>query len=184
VSKERQRGECKEVRLFVPHTDRMKTTIKIVILLIMFALMTADEKIQAQITITVIGSWSQTIDALDLQAGAGSDLIDTYESALDAVEIDIANAKLLNWRVDVRKDDTLWHSDFSLYVRRTSSGAGDGSISGGESYQVVSDTDQSFFSGSNDRKDIYVQLKLSGVSVQILPDTYTTTVHYTVVETG
>jgi hypothetical protein len=84
--------------------------------------------------------------------------------------------------VDVKKSDTNWHANFQLYVRRTSDGSGSGSISGGTSYQEITDTDQSFFNGTLDRSNITGQLELTGVTVQIPVDTYTTTVYYTVVE--
>jgi hypothetical protein len=162
-------------------TNKMKITTKFLILLIIFGLIATGKKIKAQ-DITVTGSWFLTIDASDLQAGAGSDLIDTYESASNQVTIDISSVGGNNWRVDVKKVDTNWHSSFHLYVKRTSNGTGSGggSISGGTSYQEVTDTDQSFFSGNRNRYGINVQLKLSGVSVQIPPDTYITTVYYTV----
>jgi len=131
------------------------------------------------ISITVTGNWSETIDSTDLQAGAGSDLISTYESAVDTVSIDIS-ATIGNWGLDVKKFDTNWHSDLHLHVKRTSDGTGSGSISGGGAYQEVTDTDQSFFSGNGDRSSINVQLELTGVSIQVPPDTYTTTVYYTV----
>lgn len=130
--------------------------------------------------LTLTGSWSETIDALDLQAGAGSDLIDTYESASNEISIQIVSPA--NWRVDVRKSDITWHSNFQLYVRRTSDGTGGGSISGGTTYQEVTDTDQSFFTGNKNRNSVDVQLRLTGVSIQIPPGTYTTTVYYTVVD--
>lgn len=163
---------------------KMKITTKFLILFIIFGLMAIDKKVQAQISITVTGDWSETIDASDLQAGAGSDLIDTYESASDAVSINISGTTGAgdNWRVDVKKVDTNWHGNFILYVKRTSDGTG-GTVSGGTSYQQVTDTYQSFFSGSDDVSGINVQLKLSGVSIQIPPDIYTTTVYYTVVDT-
>jgi hypothetical protein len=135
------------------------------------------------ISIAVTGNWSETIDSDDLQAGAGSDLIDTYESAVDAVYIDISGAAG-NWTVSVRADTEPpdWHSNLQLHVKRTSDGSGPGpsTISGGTTYQEVTDTDQSFFSGYLGRSDINVQLKVSGVSTQLPAYTYTTTVYYTV----
>ena len=131
------------------------------------------------ISITATGSWSETIDASDLQAGAGSDLISTYESAADAVIIDITDTSGA-WGLDVKKIDTNWHSNLHLHVKRTSDGQGPGSISGGTSYQEVTDTDLSFFSGDRWRSDVDIQLKLTGVSIQVPLDTYTTTVYYTI----
>lgn len=161
----------------------MKRNFAILILLIGLILLCS--KAEAPISITVTGDWSETINASDLQAGAGSDLISTYESVSNAVSIDISGTAGVsdNWRVDIKKVDSVWHNSFHLYVKRTSDGAGSGSVSGGASYQEVTDIDQSFFSGDNDRSNINVQLKLDGVSIQIPPDNYATTIYYTVVDT-
>jgi hypothetical protein len=147
------------------------------------AFMAGGRKAQAQISIAVAGTRFETIDASNLQAGAGSDLIDSYESIADAVSISISETTGASgdWRVDVKKVDSNWDGSFYLYVKRTSQGNG-GSVSGGTGYQEVTDVDQSFFDGSGDVSGIGVQLKLSGVSVQIPPDTYTTTVYYTIVD--
>ena len=73
------------------------------------------------ITIAVTGNWSKTIDASHLQAGAGSDLIDTHESDAGLVTIDIS-ATVGNWGLDIKKFDGDWHADLHLYARRTSDG--------------------------------------------------------------
>ncbi|GAI92122.1 unnamed protein product [marine sediment metagenome] len=159
----------------------MKTVTKFLLLFAVLGLIAAGEKGEAAKVITVTGSWSETIDASDLVAGAGSDLIGTYESNSDQIVLDI-DVGGGNFRVDVSKINTNWHSDFQLYVRRTSDGTGDGEISGGTSYQEITDTYQSFFTLKKDRTGINLQLKLSGVSVQVAPDTYTTTAYYTIVK--
>jgi len=159
----------------------MKTVIKFLVLFAVLGLIATGEKGEAAVSIIVSGSWSLSIDASDLVAGAGSDLIDTYESNSDQIVLDIDVGRG-NFRVDVSKINTNWHSDFQLYVRRTSDGTGSGEISGGTSYQEVTDTYQSLFTFKKDRTGINLQLKLSGVSVQVAPDTYTTTVYYTVVK--
>ena len=124
------------------------------------------------------GNWSETIDASDLTAGAGSNLIDTCQSAADAVSIDIA-ATSGNWGLDVKKITSNWHNNLHLHIRRTSDGTGSGTISGGNSYQEVIDTDQDFLSGSGNT-NVNVQLQLTGVSIQVPPGVYTATVWYTV----
>jgi hypothetical protein len=154
----------------------------IILFLIILGIVAAGSGIYAAVGIKLTGVWFETIDASDLQAGAGSNLIDTYESLSDQTSIEIIGAAGKNWRVDVKKTDTNWHSNFELSVRRTSDGTGPGTISGGTSYQEVTDTDKTFFDGSESRIDIYEQLKLSGVSVQVPWDTYVTTIYYTVVE--
>jgi len=134
------------------------------------------------ITITVTGNWAETIDASDLQAGAGSDLISTYESASNVGIVDISSTAG-NWALVIKKTDTNWHGNFHLYVKRTSDGSGSGTISGGTAYQEITDTDQPFFRGSSDcfdRSNINLQLKLEGVSIQVPPGTYTTKIYYTV----
>lgn len=135
------------------------------------------------IRIRVSGSWAEYIDEADLQGPPGSDLISSYESASDQIEIDIRQTRS-NWSVDVRKVDTNWHSGLHLYVKRTSDGSGapGGSISSGTSYQEVTDTYQAFFSGYRQRSYINIQLRVDGVSIQIPPGTYDTTVYYTVYE--
>ena len=133
-------------------------------------------------SITVTGDWIETIDSLDLQGGPGGSLISDYESEPNVGEIRIRGAGLGSWRVDVGKIDINWHSNFRLYVHRTSPGQGKGDISGGKSYQEITDVDQPFFSGSRSRREIFIQLKLIGVSILVPPGTYSTTVRYTVVD--
>ena len=133
------------------------------------------------IQIVVTGSWTRTIDAADLQGLAGSDLNPVYESATKQIGIEIRQTSA-NWSVDIKKIDTNWHGNFHLFVRRTSNGNGSGSISGGTTYQEVTDVDQAFFSGFRVRTFIDIQLRLEGVSVQVPQDSYTTTLYYTVTE--
>lgn len=133
------------------------------------------------IQISVSGSWTRTIDAADLQGLAGSDLNPVYESATNQIGIEIRQTGT-TWRVDIKKVDTNWHGNFHLFVRRTSNGVGSGSISGGTTYQEVTDVDLAFFNGSSTRNFIDIQLRLEGVSVQIPQDSYATTVYYTVTE--
>jgi len=137
------------------------------------------------IDISAVGSWSDTIDASDLQAGAGSNLIDTYESVAGATVLTISNTtgNTDNWRVDVRRTDTAWHSNLHLYVKRTSDGSGSGSISGGLSYIEITTIDSQFFLGAGDRSGINLKYKLTGMSVSVPPNAYSTTVTYTVVDT-
>lgn len=136
------------------------------------------------ISIAVTGAWGEIVDESDLQGGPGSSLASTYESAADEVVIDITSTSGSddNWRVDVRRSDTTWHEDLVLWMKRTSNGNGDGTISGGTAYQQITSTDTPFFSGSGNRTTIYIQEKLTGVSTQMFADNYATTLIYTVVD--
>ena len=158
----------------------MKKINEIIILFLLFSLIAMDKGIQT-ISISVNGNWSETIDSSDLQAGPGSDLNPTYTSDYNLIDMDI-KFTLTNWRVGVRKVDTNWPSDLRLGVRRTSNGIGIGSISGGTSWVEVTDDWKSFFTGSFGRWNVDVQLGLTGMSVQIPPDTYITTIYYGVEE--
>lgn len=137
------------------------------------------------VDVTVTGSWSIVDDAGHLASGAGSDLISDRESGPDQVALTVANAlgDSDNWRVDVRRSDTNWPAGLSIYVKRTSDGAGTGIITGGHGYQEITVSDTAFFSGSGNRNGIGLQLRLSGASVRIAPDTYSTSIIYTVVDT-
>ena len=109
------------------------------------------------IDIAATGGWSETVDQLDLVSGAGSQLVDTYESVTDATDIDITNTvdKRDDWRVDVRRvDGGGWHADYTLYAKRTSNGVGPGSASGGLSYMEITTTDTELFSGAGNLNHI------------------------------
>lgn len=131
--------------------------------------------------ISASGGWSETIDVGDLVSGAGSDLTDAYVSGASATTISVTYAG--SWRVDARRTDSVWHGDYTLFGQRTSAGSGSGSIAGGLSYQSVSTSDASFFSGTADRSGIDVQYRLTGMSVNAQPTTYSTTVTFTIVST-
>ena len=96
-------------------------------------------------------------------------LQDTYESNVE-VEVTVTGAgSHKNWRVDVRRDDTNWHGDFVLELKKPGKEV------------TVETTDQEFITGEgNNSYDIQIILK--GVSIQISPDAYITTVIYTVTE--
>jgi hypothetical protein len=136
------------------------------------------------ISISVSGSWSTVIDVSDLQGGAGTNLVPSQESPLNGSSLTVSQASGLNWQVSVRKIDGTWPSGLGLAVERTSNGSGSGSIAGGTAYLTVTSTDQSFFTGRGNRSTVYLRFQLSGLSVNIPPSTYSTTVIYTVVQTN
>jgi len=130
--------------------------------------------------IVATGGWSLTVDSADLVSGAGSDLTSTYESAASAT--DLAVTATADYRVDVRRTDGTWDGDFTISARRTQDGSGSGSISGGTTYLAITTTDAEFFTGNSDRTGVKVQYQLEGMSVSITPDTYSSTVTYTIVD--
>ena len=162
----------------------MKLASRFILIVLACGLISSVKTCEA-IDIAVTGAWSLSIDAGDLTGGAGTDLTSTYESGASQVTVTISNTGGAgdNWRVDVKRTDGTWHGDFTLSVQRTAGGTGGGSLTGGDEYQAVGTTDSAFFSGAGDWTDVPVQLKLTGVSVQVPPSGYSTTVTYTVVDT-
>jgi hypothetical protein len=130
--------------------------------------------------IVATGGWTRTIDSADLSSGPGSDLTPSYESASDATDLQVTAAA--NYRVDVRQNAGTWDASLTLYVRRTSTGTGSGSISGGTTYQEVTTSNLEFFTGNSNRNGIDAQYRVDGMSVGISPDTYQTTVSYTITD--
>ena len=130
------------------------------------------------------GGWSDlVIDSGDLVSGAGSDLAGSYESDSDATLIDIHKEKKDDsWRLDVRRSDGAWDSRLSLYIRRTGGGAGNGDVSGGLSYVQIGDIDRQIMSGNGLLNNIPLQYRLTGVSLQLSPGTYSTTVIFTLMD--
>jgi hypothetical protein len=142
--------------------------------------------LEAVISITVTGSWSLSIGQVDLQGAAGSDLNPSYESATDQLIMAISGTGGHTWRVDVKRVDSTWHANFLLYIKRTNGGtAGKGTVyAGGTEYGLITTSDQTFWTGINDRSGIYLQEKLAGVSCAIPATSYSTTIYFTVVQTN
>lgn len=145
----------------------------------------ATPRVGRALDVSVSGAWSEAIDAADLQAGAGSNLIDTHASSAGIVTVAIAATvdAADTWRVEVRRTDTTWDAGVALWVHRTSDGTGPGSISGGGSYVEVGTTDAALFTGAGDRSSISLQFRITGMSVGVSPDAYLSTVTFTVVDT-
>jgi hypothetical protein len=137
---------------------------------------------QAQ-DITVTGTWSETIDAVDLLDGAGSDIAPIVSST-SQLTIDLAISTSNSWNVSIIRDSATWHSDLILSAKRTSNGTGSGTISGGTSWQVITNSSTEFFGGVGEpgnRTGISVQLKLQS-SITVPPDNYSSTVTFYFVE--
>jgi len=164
----------------------MKKVVRCIVLFLVFCLLFGLSLIVREarpaLDIVVTGSWTETVDASDLLAGAGSEIAPIY-STTDQIKVDLATGKNDYWSVSVKKVDSNWHSGAQLSVQRTNDGTGDGWISGGTSWLGVTDSDQEFFTGYKKIKDIFLQYKLD-ISLQVSPDTYTTTVYYTIVKTS
>jgi hypothetical protein len=142
----------------------------------------------SQATITVKGNWTKRVKD-DKVSDAGNDFKNSLYSGSNRTRIRVRKtptSSLFPWRVDVRQDNITWDSRLVLSVKRTDDGdpiTSGGTISGGTTFQTLSNIDQSFFSGTGSRKNIHVQYRVSGVTV-LLPAGvwYEATIVYTLTE--
>jgi hypothetical protein len=136
------------------------------------------------IDLSASGGLMRIVDASDLVAGAGSDLQSSFDDAA-ATSLSIVNTSGSSdhWRIDVRRNDATWHNALRLYVKRISDGSGSGIVTGGLSPVEISGTQVEFFSGGGDRNGLFLSYQLTGMSVAVPPNIYSTTVIFTVVDT-
>ncbi|MGE5581207.1 MAG: hypothetical protein ACM3X9_01575 [Bacillota bacterium] len=139
-----------------------------------------------KLTVSGIG-WIQPVNSSNLISGAGSDLISTYQSAVNATILTISkcNSNHERWRVEVSRTDSFWDNvNLVISVLRTSDGvyAPGATISGGTSPVEVGASPKTFFSGSGDHSNITIQYQLSGMSVKTNPGLYCSAVTFTLVD--
>jgi len=130
--------------------------------------------------ISVVGNWYEVVDSNDLTADAGSDLRSPIESGGALATVDISTTGGGSWVVKVSKSNLNWPAGVSIAVRRTSDGTGAGTISGGTGYLTVTETEQTLFSGSDDRNGIQLQLRTESLSIGDAPGSYGATLTYRV----
>jgi hypothetical protein len=146
--------------------------------------------VEAGIQVTVIGGFSETVDSSSLVGGAGSNLQPSYTSAVGASTLDVSGTtgSADAWRIDVRRVDSSWDPSLALKVRRSSDGsvcAGEplgSEINGGVTNLLITTVDTTFFSGRGSRCSIALVYELDGVSIQIPPGAYSTSITFTVVD--
>ena len=131
------------------------------------------------------GSWSVPVTASDLVAGAGTGLVSSKDSASTEVvlEVTLTSGSTDRWRIDLRRANSVWDGDVHVWVRRTGSGSGTGSVTDGLSWTEVRSTDTTFFEGEGDRSGLPIQIRVTGISLSITPDAYLTSLQYTLVDT-
>ena len=124
--------------------------------------------------IVVTGNWIASVDAGHLEYGPGSDLNGILESAENQVLVEV-DKQVLGDIVYVHRQDIFWHSNLSLWARRTGGNARDG-----EDYREIDGSSRYFFSGRPRKFNAYIQYQVRGLSVTVSPGTYSATVVYTV----
>ena len=125
----------------------------------------------------------RTVNSSHLATGPGSNLIATFTDTA-ATTLDIVNTGSLGkWRIDVKRTDATWNNNLKLYVKRISDGSGGGTVSGGLSLIEITGSDSPFFTGIGDRSGLALSYELSGMSVAVAPNMYSTSVSFVAVST-
>jgi hypothetical protein len=151
----------------------MKTSLRH----LFFALACAVAASAADLTST--GDWTENVNASYLVSGAGSDLPAAIQSISGTTVLSIANAPG-SWRVKARRSPGNWDGNLGVWVKRSSDGSGSGTIAGGEVFVELGATDVEIFSGSGARSSISLQFRLTGLTCGASPDTYTSSIIFTV----
>jgi hypothetical protein len=133
------------------------------------------------IELTVTGNWAKNIAASDISE-AGNDYPTTYASNTNQTLLTI-NPK--NWNkeiiVYVSKSDISWNSNLNLKVKRTSNGTnGNANINGGIIYQTITNLDANFFTCKGYHTFVPLQYEITGISVLLPVQSYSSTITYTV----
>ncbi|MBS3766346.1 hypothetical protein KGY71_07475 [Candidatus Bipolaricaulota bacterium] len=119
--------------------------------------------------------WSVTLDAEDLISEGA--LVNKVTSDSDQVLLSVnPQNDSSNWKVTVKREDDNWPSGLKLYIKRTGSGNGQGSLAGGlDSYFLVETTEKVFFTGeSQGMNNIPVQFQLKGLGAVLSMQNFST----------
>ena len=138
-------------------------------------------------SINVSGNWSAAVPTNTITE-AGLNYTSNITSATNQTLISIvATSNRDPYTVSIRKQDTSWNANLTLWARRTGTGSGNNILTnGGLNYQQLSGSAQYFFDGivstGNPRSvvDIPIQYEIRGLSVLIPVSSYSTTIIYTV----
>jgi hypothetical protein len=123
-----------------------------------------------------------TLTVANLSGPAGSNLVSSFQSVPAQVLLNLRASPLGTWKVSVQRADVAWSSILHLFIRRTGSGAGTGTVAGGLAYQEVTTAAVQLLTGTLNVNNIPLQLRLDGVSVVMGPGAYSTRVVYTATE--
>ena len=164
----------------------MKLSLKNI--LAISALVVCSWQMKGQLVISQVSNWQEDLDATDLSTPeeAGADLNSTLETVANYNQLDILNvATTQDWKITVSKSDINWPAAFIPYVQRTSNGVPCGTCSGVNTitsptgYMQVTNLEQDFVFGSGEVTDIDVQFRVTGISLTVDADNYSTEIIFT-----
>ena len=150
-----------------------------------FALGTATTSVRAAgADIAVKGAWSLAITADDLVGGPGSELRPTYESLPDQVLLSVSKTAGIasKWRIDVRRANVNWPNGVRLFIRVSDPGTGAGLVDADGAYREVEAAEHAIMSGTGDRSATAIQFRLTGMSLKVAANIYSTSIIFSVVD--
>lgn len=150
-------------------------------LIFIFFLVISNSLYSQAINISVVGNWMKTINASDISE-AGNDYPSSYASNIDQTKITI-NPKNLSKTivVYVHKEDIAWNAALTIKIRRTANGTnGNINIAGGLIYQAITNNDANFFTCKGYHTFVPLQYEITGISVVLPVQSYSTLIMFTV----
>lgn len=145
-------------------------------------------QVWSQLVISQVSNWQEDLDATDLSTPeeAGADLNGTLQTASNYNQLDILNvASTQDWKISVSKSDINWPAAFVPYVQRTANGvpcgscAGVNTITSPSGYLQITNLEQDFIFGSGEVTGIDVQFRVTGISLTVDADNYSTEIIFT-----
>ena len=153
-----------------------------------FILVMFSTQVNGQLVISQVSNWQEDLDATDLLTPeeAGEDLNPVLQTVANYNQLDILNvASTQNWKITVSKSDINWPAAFLPYVQRTSNGIPCGTCSGVNTvtspsgYLQITNLEQDFIFGSGEVTNIDVQFRVTGISLTVDADNYSTEIIFT-----
>ena len=130
--------------------------------------------------IRIQGSATFSLDKMDISPG---DDFDVSMESTERIDIDIKKLdKDAYWSIMVQKNDINWDNQVKIYVRRTNSGNGNGSVWSGWNYTRIGNFNTTFCTGYKKLNNIRIQYKIEGLDVTLESGTYYTDIVYTLFE--
>lgn len=153
----------------------MKTTFYLFIFLSVNLLFSQKTKVN--------GTWNLTLSTSNIPS-AGEDYNAYYESKSNQSRITITpkpnskyNKLYMPFKVFVHKEDLNWHENLNLELKLSSNKHGNSS---GTQYQTISNYSSLFFNTIGSNSNLPIQYRISGLSVTLPADNYSTEIIYTV----
>lgn len=133
-------------------------------------------------TLSTMGQWNPAVYGMISEAGLDYPL--SIVSSANQTLIDVQTDPLgsANWRVQISRQDINWHGNLQLYMRCTGEGIGTGSINGINNYILLNTQPSDFLSGTESCNSIPIQYQITGLSVLLPVQTYSTNIVFTFIE--